>query len=357
MITDRLTQFAPPMPGRPRHPAGFTLVELMVALAIGSVLLLALAAMFIGTSNSRNELDKSSRQIESGRYAMQVLSDEVRHAGYYGALANAPTLPISVTSLPDPCSTSLTIVRQSIGLPLQGYAGAATAPITCLGAVAGYKALSGVIVVRRADTTVAIAAPTSPYFNIQASGCAGDSFAYVLDSYASPGNFTVHSNASPGCLPLISAPLAKITPLYTRIFFVSTCSGTDCSAAGADTVPTLKRIDITADGVGAPTAIVDGIEDIQFEYGIDSAGNDGTPDAYTGSPAFADWANAMAVRVYVLGRNVDPTPGYSDAKTYTLGPRSYTPSGANVSYRRHAYSALVRLNNPSGRRECLVTPC
>ena len=96
---------------------------------------------------------------------------------------------------------------------------------------------------------------------------------------------------------------------------------------------------------------------MQFEYGIDSAGNDGTPDAYTGSPAFADWANVMAVRVYVLGRNVDPTPGYSDAKTYTLGPRSYTPSGANVSYRRHAYSALVRLNNPSGRRECLVTPC
>jgi len=100
--------------------AGFTIVELMVALAIGSVLLLALAAMFIGTSQSRNELDKSSRQIEGGRYAVQVLSDEIRHAGYFGALTNAPTLPGSVTTLPNPCSTTLATVQNSLGLPVHG---------------------------------------------------------------------------------------------------------------------------------------------------------------------------------------------------------------------------------------------
>jgi type IV pilus assembly protein PilW len=353
----RPMEFGVDTSSRSEHSGGFTLVELMVALAIASILLLALATMFINTSISRGELDKSSRQIESGRYAMQVLGDEIRHAGYYGVFATAPTLPISITSLPNPCLFDLTTVQQSIGLPLQGYAGASTSPITCLGTVAGYKASSGVIVVRRVDTTIAASAPTSPYFNIQTSGCAGDSIAYVLDSYANAGNFTLHSNASPGCLPLVSAPTAKITPLYIRIFYVSTCSGTDCSASGADTVPTLKRIDITADGVGAPVAIVDGIEDIQFEYGIDSVGNDGTPDSYTGSPAFADWSNAMAVRVYMLARNVDSTSGYSDTKTYKLGSRTYTPSGTDVSYRRHAYSALVRLNNPSGRRECLTTPC
>src|SRR5690348_3142662 len=173
---------------------GFTLVELMVALAIGSVLLLALAAMFIGTSQSRNELDKSSRQIEGGRYAVQVLSDEIRHAGYYGPLTTAPTLPGSVTALPNPCLTTLTTVQNSLGLPVQGYAGGASAPasVTCLDAAAGYKANTGIIVVRRADTTIAAAAPTSPYFNIQTSGCAGDAIKYVFDSYANAGNFTLH---------------------------------------------------------------------------------------------------------------------------------------------------------------------
>jgi type IV pilus assembly protein PilW len=327
----------------------------MVGLAIGSVLLLALAAMFIGTSNSRNEIDKSSRQIEGGRYAVQVLSDEIRHAGYYGILANAPTLPGSVTSLPNPCSNTLATVQNSLGLPVQGYAGGSTAPISCLDAVAGYKPFTGVIVVRRADTTIAAATPTSPYFNIQTSGCAGDSVKYVFNAYnASSGTFFLHSNASPGCLPLVSAPAAKIAPVYIRIFYVSTCSQADCSAAGADSVPTLKRIDLTATGTSAPVAVIDGIEDLQFEYGIDTAGTDGTPDSYTSAPAttaISTWTNVMAVRVHLIARNIDSTPGYTDTKTYTLGSSTFTPSGSETAYRRHAYSALVRLNNPSGRRE------
>ena len=340
------------------RPRGFTLVELMVALAIASILLVALATMFINTSISRGELDKSSRQIESGRYAIQILSDEIRHAGYFGAIPNAPALPGTVTSLPDPCTTVLTDVQNSIGLPLQGYPGKSTAgaldtgKLACLNAAAGYKANTGVIVVRRADTSIAAAAPTSGFYNIQTSGCAGDATRYVFDSYANAGSFTLHANTAPGCLPLISAPIALITPVYIRIFYVSTCSDADCSAAGHDSLPTLKRMDITPGGASTPVSLVDGIENLQFEYGIDSAFTDGTPDAYSSAPAFADWQNVMAVRVYVLARNLESTSGYSDPKTYTFGTAAtYTPSGSDLSYRRHAYSELVRLNNPSGRRE------
>jgi type IV pilus assembly protein PilW len=59
------------------------------------------------------------------------------------------------------------------------------------------------------------------------------------------------------------------------------------------------------------------------------------------------------VRAYVLARNVDATPGYTDVKTYVLGAaRTYTPTAAaDLQYRRHVYSETVRLNNPSGRRE------
>jgi type IV pilus assembly protein PilW len=356
MIDDQSMRFKVAMSRRVSLSGGFTLVELMVALAIASVLLLALTAMFVGTSMSRNELDKSSRQIEGGRYAVQVLSDELHHAGWFGVLANAPTLPGSVTSLPDPCSNTLATVQNSIGLPLQGYAGGASAPLSCLNAASGYKPNTAVVVVRRADTSIAATAPTSPYFNMQTSGCAGDSIAYVFDSYANAGNFTLHSNSSPGCLPLISAPTAKITPVYIRIFYISTCSQSDCTASGADSVPTLKRIDLTATGTTAPVAIIDGIENMQFEYGIDTAGSDGTPDSYTSTPTFSagggQWINVMAVRVHLLARNIDTTPGYSDVKTYTLGATTFTPSGSETSYRRHAYSVLVRLNNPSGRREC-----
>ena len=348
----------------PVAQAGFSLVELMVGLTIGLLLLIGLSILFANSSAARAELDKASRQVESGRYAMQVLADDARHAGYYGALANAPGLPGTVTSLPDPCLTTLSVVQDSIGLPLQGYAGAATAAaldagkLGCLNAAAGYKTNTAVLVVRRADTAIAASAATTGRFNIQVSGCPGDPVRYRLDLPS--GTFDLHTNTAPGCTPITGAPLATITPIYTRIYFISTCSGTDCSAAGADSVPTLKRIDVTTTGTTV-TPIVDGIENLQFDYGMDNTTPfNGTPDVYTNSAShaavtpssLAEWLNVMSLRIYVLARNLDSTAGYAEAKTYVLGPVSVAPpSGALASYKRHAYSEVVRLNNPAGRRE------
>jgi len=271
-------------------------------------------------------------------------------------------LPVSVVVLPDPCSQVLSEVRNAMALAIQGYAGAANAAaldpgnLACLNtSAASYKANTGVLVVRRADTLIAGATPTANYFNIQTSGCLSDVVPYVVD--VPSGTFNMHSNAG-GCTP--ATTVNTIAPLYTRIYFVSNCSGTDCSAAGADTVPTLKRLDVRMTGASPIiTPIVDGIEDLQLDYGIDTtaAPGDGTPDVYTNTPVThpavtpttpAEWVNVMSVRVSLLARNIDES-GIPDTKTYTLGPRAaYAPGG---SFRRHAYNALVRLYNVAQVRE------
>lgn len=351
---------------RVRAPqAGFSLVELMVALTLSLLILVGLIVLFANQSAARTEIDKSSRQIENGRFAMQVLSDDIRHAGYFGALGTAPAVP---SALPDPCSTTVADARLGIGIPLHGYVGAAAAnaiaagTLGCIDAAAGYKPYTAVLVVRRAGTgtPTASTSPTAGFFNIQASGCAGDANLYTLD--VPTGTFNLHANGFPGCTPITAAPLATLLPVYTRIYFVSTCSQTDCSAGGADTVPTLKRIDVTPTGT-LVTPIVDGIENIQFEYGLDAlALFDGTPDTYTSTPPDATkdagvpapstagrtWENVMSVRVNVLARNLDLTAGYTDTKTYDLGASSVSPGGA---FKRHAFREVVRLNNPAGRRE------
>ena len=333
---------------------GFSLVELMVALALGLLILVGLSALFANTSVARSEIDKASRQIENGRFALQTLGDDIRHAGYYGPLANAPA---AATIWPnDPCSTTLSDVRDAIGLPLQGYAGGAVAPLACLD---GYKPQTGVVVVRRASTAAPAAAAAASAFNIQVSGCAGDASPYLLDTPS--GTFNLHSNLAPGCLPLTGAPAAGISPFFVRIYYIScnTDSAVACGAAGADGVPTLQRIDVTPLGAD-PTPVVDGIEDIQFDYGMDTdavgAAGYGAPDVYTNTTAHvsltpttvAEWENVLSVKIYLLARNVDRTGGYTDTKTYSLGPVSVTPGGP---YKRHAYAEVVRLNNPAGRRE------
>ncbi len=358
-----------------RGVRGFTIVELMVSLTLALLILAGLVTLFSNTSVARGEIDKTSRQIENGRFAMQTLSDEIRHAGYFGALANAPTVP---ADLPQPCSTAVVSgtspevgIGKGIGLPIQGYAGDTaanmTAALPCLNAAAGYVPNTAVLVVRRVSTAppmtpAAVASAVAGSFYLQTSGCAGDAKPYVLDTGS--GTFDLHAkNGGTPCLPLATAPAGPISPLFVRIYFVSKCSNTDCTAAGADSAPTLKRIDITP-GFATVTPIVDGIENIQFEYGLDSDG-DGAPDGYTrtttapppapspSTPLFpatpAEWSNAVSVRVHLLARNIEPTGGFTDSKTYALG--ADTQASSPDAFKRHVYNEVVRINNVAGRRE------
>lgn len=116
-------------------------------------------------------------------------------------------------------------------------------------------------------------------------------------------------------------------------------------------VPTLKMVEFT-DGAMTTHPMVEGVEDMQFDYGVDTTG-DGAPDGYTRTPAAGSWENVMAVRVNVLARNNDRTVGYVDAKSYRLSGISTVPAVPAFSdnYKRHAFNQLVRVINPSSRRE------
>jgi type IV pilus assembly protein PilW len=67
---------------RTRRSAGFTLVELMVALTIGLLLTVAVAQLFIGSRQSYATTDDAARMQENMRFAYDVLSRTARMAGY-----------------------------------------------------------------------------------------------------------------------------------------------------------------------------------------------------------------------------------------------------------------------------------
>jgi prepilin-type N-terminal cleavage/methylation domain-containing protein len=69
---------------------GFTLVELMVALTIGLLMSFGLIRVFASSSESYQSLSQASQQIENGRYAMQAIGEDLKHAGYYGEYAFPP---------------------------------------------------------------------------------------------------------------------------------------------------------------------------------------------------------------------------------------------------------------------------
>src|SRR3546814_10074522 len=64
--------------------AGYTLIEFMVAITLSLLVLASLTAIFISSMRARDEVERANQQVESGRYAAQLLMDDLQMAGYYG---------------------------------------------------------------------------------------------------------------------------------------------------------------------------------------------------------------------------------------------------------------------------------
>lgn len=360
-----------------RRETGLSLIELMVSIAIGLILLLGITTVIVRQNAARSELDKASQQIENGRYAIQLLHDDIEHAGFYSYFYN---LPVLFAVMPDPCQVTPLMgpsgLEQTMTLPLQGYL---TVPTTSACGLYGlvpanYKPGTQILVVRRVDTNGVPSPFTSPTFTNAAN--AGTVYlqanitSHIMDVSPNTAKFTLTFNTNN------NKGIPNIYRYVVHIYFISPCNvpangAPTCNVAangtgpddGGRPIPTLKMLELT--GVNGTTTfkmvpLVEGIEDMQFQYGIDN-NNDGYPDNNYGTyPAStADWANVMSVAVNVLAQNTECTNGFLDTKSYNLGSgviaassiaATVAPCPAGGDYKRHAFSEVVRAVNPSGRR-------
>lgn len=398
-------------PTLPRAVRGISLIELMTAVTIGLLILLGLTSVFVNSSTSSRELKNTAEQIENGRYATELLGQDIRHAGFYGELSTLPAVPASATA--NPCAAPAagavsTTIAGELALPVERI-NPASIPGGCssLLPAANLQADSDIIVVRRTETTAlpvsctttgtvianAVYLQTTPdNAEIQygvagtidstknATGAAYSALMARRDqSVAAGATAGTCAAAVTGQFPIVAA---KIRKYLTHIYFVAPCSvpadGTSICTGSADDggrpIPTLKRLELRRDlSTSAPFTIVpvvEGIEAIRFEYGTDTIDSispaslpgviqtglvgDGVTDGYTHTPDVAGMGNTIATRIYVLARNTAPTNGYTDDKTYTLGlspAYTFTPTGGQTTYKRHVYTAEVRIANQAGRRE------
>lgn len=349
--------------------AGLSLIELMISITIGLIILTGVAYVFVNTSDARRELERTSRQLENGRFAVDVLTDDLRLAGFYGELnvgsVSATTVPATAvpSAPPDPCSVTASDWNQAIHVHVQGYAAGVGAPTSCLISALNILAGTDILVVRRARACVAgstgcgTATSGTPY--IQVGLCA---------TVATTHQIGLQGTATFPLLKKNCATAADKRQYYVNIYYISTDNGAGVS------VPTLKRLTFTPGTSASASApadftvdpLVEGIEQFHVEYGLDT-NSDGAPDVYVSDPndypaaacsascQVTNWMNVVTAHIYLVSRNLETTPGYVDAKTYQLGTVtgsvSFTPASSVAGYRRHAYSALVRITNPAGRKD------
>jgi len=335
----------------PRRQRGMTLVELMVAMAVGLLLVAGLIALYANASQSATELEKSVRQIENGRYAVDLLAEDLSMAGYFGeAVADGMAAAVS------PCSDGPTMLTD---LKAKAAASPAVVPFgvrgltpdeaDALGCLANHLAGTPAVIVHRLDTrAVATTAMAADTLYVQSSFNAAETTATYVAS-ATPGEMVLKD---------LTGATNKVRRYLSRVYYVASCS--DC---GRDTIPTLKRAELVGNSV-VISPLAEGIERIGFDYGFDT-NSDGTPETWIGLSGGADatvstaaaalgWGNVVAVRIHVLARNTEPSVAFVDDRSYAgglSGTATFTVGPYGDAYKRRDYTTTARLNVVAGQRE------
>jgi type IV pilus assembly protein PilW len=354
-----------------RHQAGMSLIELMIAVAIGLALLAGLSSLYVSTSKARAEFNKTSEQVENGRFALQSISRDIEMAGFYGR----SSLPVTTASyaLSDPCATTPSSmgfsVTPTLNVPLPVYAPSLAATVLpCLATTLPNMRTGAEVLTVSYVSGSTTATPSGTEYYLQRSGCETDSKSMVYSK--TTADFILHNKAAAAGGACSSSTTAELRKYVERTYYVATCD--ICTGGSADTTPTLKMAEFV-NGAIQVSSLVTGIEDVHYSYGVD-LDNNGSPDCYVDNPsdtsavptactaaataasytwaasATANWANVTAVRVNLLSRNLDNTASWTDTRTYDLG-RAAVDGPYGDHYKRHVYGTVARIWNTGGLRE------
>ncbi len=315
-----------------RCQRGLTLVELMVALAIGSFLIIG-AVQIYNQSRAAFVINESIARVqETAQFAMDTIEADLRMASNWGRTSRALAIenrslagnanPKPLAQVPADCGQDWVL---DLAMPVDGDDNAFNLPCAALG---GVQASSDLITVRRA--TVAPQPLEPGRLQIQTTRIAGELFDDgVVPPTFSPADSSTHN-------------------LLVSSYYVAADSNL------IPGVPTLRRKSLVV--TAGVSSIVDvevapGVENLQVQLGID-VDADNTVDRYVNpgdqiyDPAAAGYvpgARVITARIWLVVRGITREPGVID--NYTYQPGNVNLGTYNDDIRRLQVSKTILLRN------------
>ncbi|MGI9204302.1 MAG: PilW family protein [Woeseiaceae bacterium] len=316
--------------------SGMTLIELMVALAIGSFLMVGAVQIYNQSRQAFVINESIARVQETAQFAMDTVESDLRMASNWGmhsralAIEGRSTLtnanPTSLADVPTSCGANWAL---DLFRPVDGNND--TYSLTCGPGPGGAETAqvnSDTITVRR--TTVAPTAPQAGRLQIQSTRIQGQLF----NSSTIPGGFSVADSETHN--------------LMVNSYYVA------ASSTLIPGVPTLRRKTLTSVG-GTPTIvdqeIAPGVENIQLQLGVD-VDEDNTVDRYVnpgdviitpGAVGFIPGSRVITARLWMIIRGVSREAGLVDSTIYN--PAGVNLGTYNDSFRRMQVSKTILLRN------------
>ncbi|MBZ0071800.1 MAG: PilW family protein [Gammaproteobacteria bacterium] len=373
----------PHTPSAGRRPAqrGVSLVEIMVALVIGLVLTTGIIQLFLGSKQTYRFQDALSRVQENARFAIDALHFDVRMAGNLGCTAFVPTVNSTLNGPPssfDPGAgiqgweANGTAPGDSFALPVANAAVADASAggwTTSGGAVldAATMALPGSDIVRiwRGDSNLAtinsitpgasgaLVVNTTPNASFGAgdilllSDCQNIDWVQACSVDTSSGT-SVDATLSTGCSPgnsatanVLTQPNGHAVKLESFIYYVGKRNDAPDSPPGLFRRP-LGITGGNSAAAGAAEEVVEGVENMQILYGIDTNA-DRIVDSYVTADAVNDWRRVTSVRIALLMRATGRGDDISGAATHTLAGSNATATADG--HLRQVVNTTIALRN------------
>lgn len=316
-----------------KRESGVSLVELLVALTIGSLLIVGAVSVLMQSRTTYRTNETAARLQEVARYALDTIEPDVRLAGFWGLTDRADFvdnrgLPTEPKQAVDPaannCGQNFTVNtmsavegRDSASTGGTGYDLAACPATTP-------APWADVLIVRRASSDVA--ALQSGRMQIQSNRMRAVIF---------------HDGVLP---PLFDAAASQTRNMIVHAYYVSRTPAT----ATRPTQYRLMRRTLTAAAPGnTPTMddveIVPGVEDLQVQFGIDAAPRDGNVDRYVNPNAVPAGARIASVRIWLRVIAEDREIGFTNNTNWVYGNANY--GVLNDDRRRVLVTKTIQIRN------------
>ena len=324
---------------------GLSLVELMVAIVLGLILVAGIIELFVNNRQVYRVQDAQSRLQENGRYAMNVLSQSIERAGYLGCATRSA---LNINNLLNTSNDYL----WDITTPIEGQeaTGANQWTPTRDDSVTPTVPGSDVLTIRiieppelrvishptagtpgSADITVSSANGLQTGDIVLAHDCVAGA---IFQITADPAAGTIKHASGAGTPGNSAEALGHnfgagwINKIATNSFFIRN---------NGNGVPSLYRRAGTSNAV----ELVEGIETMQIQYGVDTTGN-GAANTYQTANQIGNWNNVVSVRISLVMVSIEDNLTVDGTQSYNLEGNSVTPADRRL---RRVFSRTVTLRN------------
>ncbi|HJT19107.1 MAG TPA: PilW family protein [Nitrospira sp.] len=267
---------------RAKGEKGFTLVELMIALAVTSIIVLAGFTVLTTTDKSTKANEQAAGTQQNARMAMELIARDVKLAGFTMPLS--PNVPVGgAAGNCGPGGTSAAVKpvdKVSTASATPNDDGPDTISMIVPRTNPGWQLSQGVPVAPATAFTAVTLNPTA-ITEMQNEGMADNTSAYVSIGGVLTAQVTSSSGSTINLANSINMPTTF--PSGTQVYLLQCITysvGPDATACGTAGPCLLRTVD-TGTAPTTTTNIVDGIEDIQFALACDGCNpaiKSGVPD-------------------------------------------------------------------------------